>query len=185
MVSQLDYDRPSGRFAAVLTVTGTGMNTINLPLSGHVDETVELPVANARLTAGRLLRSEDVRMARVHAAQVHGEVVHDIDAAVGMQLRRQVVAGQPLAVADLGKPTMVQRGATVLLVLDSPGIALTGQGEALEAGSIGDRIHVMNPTSRAVIEAEVLAPDRVRVTPGGMPLTDGRRATAAGQVAVR
>ena len=63
------------------------------------------------------------------------------------------------------RPAMVQKGATVLMVLDSPGIALTAQGQAMEAGAIGERIRVLNPISRAVVEAEVVGPDRVRVAP--------------------
>jgi flagella basal body P-ring formation protein FlgA len=75
------------------------------------------------------------------------------------------------------RPATVQKGATVLMALDSPGIALTAQGQALEAGSIGERIRVLNPVSRAVIEAEVTGTDRVRVAPGGIPLSVAARAT--------
>ena len=65
---------------------------------------------------------------------------------------------------------MVQKGATVQMVLDSPGIALTAQGQAMEPGAIGERIRVLNPVSRAVVEAEVIGPDRVRVAPDTMPV---------------
>ena len=70
---------------------------------------------------------------------------------------------------ELTRPAMVQKGATVLMVLDSPGIALTAQGQAMEAGAIGERIRVLNPVSRAVVEAEVIGPDRVRVAPNALP----------------
>ncbi len=62
----------------------------------------------------------------------------------------------------------------MLMLLDSPGIALTAQGQALEAGAIGERIRVLNPVSHAVVEAEVIGPDRVRVAPNAMPLRDRR-----------
>ena len=68
------------------------------------------------------------------------------------------------------RPSMVQKGATVLMMLDSPGIALTAQGQAMEAGAIGERIRILNPVSHAVVEAEVTGPDRVRVAPSAMPL---------------
>ena len=42
----------------------------------------------------------------------------------------------------------------------------------MEAGAIGERIRVLNPVSRAVVEAEVIGPDRVRVAPDAMP-SDG------------
>jgi flagellar basal body P-ring formation protein FlgA len=56
------------------------------------------------------------------------------------------------------------------MMLDSPGIVLTAQGQAMEAGAIGERIRILNPVSHAVIEAEVIGPDRVRVAPSATPL---------------
>ena len=63
---------------------------------------------------------------------------------------------------------LAKEGARVLMQFDSPGISLTGQGQALETGAIGERIRVLNPTSRAVVEAEVTGPDRVRVAPNSV-----------------
>lgn len=99
-----------------------------------------------------------------------------------MQLKRQLAAGQPLVVGELMRPAMVQKGASVLMQLDSPGITLTAQGQALESGAIGERIQVLNPVSRAVIEAEVTGPDRVRVAPNALPVT---RAANGALVSVR
>jgi flagella basal body P-ring formation protein FlgA len=114
-------------------------------------------------------------MARVHMAVLRGEVVRRPGDAIGMQAKRQIAAGQPLVLAELARPAVVGKGAAVLMVLDSPGIALTAQGQAAEAGAIGERIRVLNPVSRAVVEAEVIGPDRVRVAPGAMPVTVSAR----------
>ena len=171
VVSDLDYDANAGRFSALLSVAGEAMEPIHMRVTGRVDDTVELPVATARLLAGSVLRAEDVHMARVHMTVIRGEVVHRPDDAIGMQVKRQIAAGQPLVLAELMRPSMVQKGAIVLMVLDSPGIALTAQGQAMEPGAIGERIRVLNPVSRAVVEAEVIGPDRVRVAPDAMPVT--------------
>jgi len=171
VVSDLDYDTNAGRFNAVLSITGEAMEPLHLRVAGRVDDTVEVPVATTRLLAGSVLRPNDVRMARVHTAMLRGEVAHRAEDAVGMQIKRAIAAGQPLGTSELMRPSMVQKGATVLIMLDSPGIALTAQGQAMETGSIGERIRVLNPTSRAVVEAEVIGPDRVRVAPGATPMT--------------
>ena len=110
-------------------------------------------------------------MARVHVAMLRGEVVRRPADAVGKQTRRQIVAGQPLELADLARPAMVQKGAAVQMVLDSPGISLSAQGQATESGAIGERIHVLNTVSRAIVEGEVVGPNRVRITPSGLPAT--------------
>jgi flagella basal body P-ring formation protein FlgA len=165
LVSQLDLDRGSGRFSAVLSITADGIEPTNTRISGRVDELIELPVTTARLPAGAVLRAEDVHMARVHATAANHEVARQLDDAIGLQLRRQVAAGQPLAMADLARPELVRRGTEVQMLLDSPGIVLTAQGQAMESGAAGERIHVMNPVSRVLIEAEVIGANRVRVSP--------------------
>jgi flagella basal body P-ring formation protein FlgA len=85
-----------------------------------------------------------------------------------MQTKRQIAPGQPFAVAEMVRPSMVVKGANVLMVLDSPGISLTAEGRALEPGAVGERIRVVNPVSHVVVEAEVIGPDRVRVAPTGL-----------------
>jgi flagella basal body P-ring formation protein FlgA len=169
IVSQLDYDSNSGRFTAALTVTGEGMNPIDSRISGRVDEMVEAPVALTRLLPETVLRSDDVRIARVRTASLQNEVARSVDQVVGMQLRRPVAAGQPLRLADLVRPPLVQRGSTVQIELSSSGLSVTGQAVALDAGVDGERIRVQNMTSHAFLFAQVVGPGQVRVTPDAPP----------------
>jgi flagellar basal body P-ring formation protein FlgA len=164
-VSQLDYDPNTGRFTAALTVTAEGMNPIDTRVSGRVDEIVEAPVALTRLLPETVLRADDVRIARVRAAILQNEVARSIDQIVGMQLRRPVAAGQPLRLADLTRPPLVQRGATVQIELSAAGLSVTGQAVALDAGAEGEKVRVQNLTSHAFLFAQVIGPGRVRVTP--------------------
>jgi flagella basal body P-ring formation protein FlgA len=185
-IEQLDYEGASGRFAATLVVTGTDMPTERMRLSGRVQEMVELPVLARRLPAGSVLRPGVLLPARVRASGVRGETVRNAADAVGQALKHLAVAGQPLSTTDLMRPVVVQKGARVMMQLFTPGLALTGQGVALDAGGMGERIRVLNPSSRAVLEVEVIGPERVRVSPGSMPLeTAAPGSVALAQVAVR
>ncbi|MBV8398495.1 MAG: flagellar basal body P-ring formation protein FlgA [Acetobacteraceae bacterium] len=178
VATQMDYDAASSRFTAILSVTGDGMAPINMRLGGRALETLQLPVAAERLMAGTLLRASDIRVARIRASLVRSEVARLPADAIGRIVRHTVPAGQPLPLADLDAPPLVQKGAIVLIQLDSPGLTLTGQGQALEPGAIGQRIRVLNPSSRAVIEAEVIGPNRVRVEPDAIPLVPPPRGRA-------
>ena len=179
VVADLQYDAAAGRFSATLSLSDGAMPPVDLRITGRAEDTVELPVATSRLPSGSVLRDEDVHMARVRVALIKSDVAHRTSDVIGWQLKRLLIPGQPFASGDLMHPAMVQKGATVLMVLDSPGIALTAQGQAMEGGAIGERIRVLNPVSRAVIEAEVTGSDRVRVAPGAMPLSLPGRATTA------
>jgi flagella basal body P-ring formation protein FlgA len=164
-VSQLDYDTTTGRFTAALTVTGEGMNPIDTRISGRVEEMIEAPVALTRLLPETVLRPDDVRIARVRTAALQSDVARLVDQIIGMQLRRPVAAGQPLKLADLVRPPLVQRGSTVQIELSSAGLSLSGQAIALDAGADGEKIRVQNITSHAYLFAQVVGPGQVRVTP--------------------
>lgn len=174
-VSQLDYDSDTGRFTAMLSVTGEGMNPINARISGHAAAMADAPVAVTRLLPETVLRSEDVHMARVRVSQFRTEVARSLDQIVGMELRRPIPAGQPLRLADLTKPPLVQRGAMVQVQLEAAGLSVSGQAVAMEGGAEGDRIRVQNQSSRALVTAEVIGAGLVRITPEDPVRTDTAR----------
>jgi flagella basal body P-ring formation protein FlgA len=145
------------------------MNPIDIRISGQVYEVAAAPVALTRLLPETVLRADDVRMARVRASLLQTEVARTVDQIVGMQLRRPVAAGQPLRLADLSRPPLVQRGATVQIELTSAGLTVTGQAVALDAGAEGEKVRVQNINSHAFLFAQVIGPGRVRITPDSGP----------------
>ena len=164
-VSQVDYNGSTGRFTATLTVTGEGMNPLDIRIGGLVQEMVEAPVALTRLLPGTVLRADDIRIARVRTSALQNEVARSVDQIVGMLLHRPVAAGHPLRLTDLTRPPLVQRGSTVQIELSSSGLVVSGQAIALDAGAEGDKIRVENMTSHAFLFAQVVGPGQVRVTP--------------------
>jgi flagellar basal body P-ring formation protein FlgA len=170
VISALAYDPGSGRFSAVLTLSAPDLTPFSVPLAGRVEATVRLPVAAARLPAGTVLAAGDIRLVRRRLSTVPGGAVLQASEAIGQQLRQAAPAGEPLLRADLGPPVLVRKGAAVLIRVESPGLALTASGRALDAGGAGDRIRVLNPVSHAVLEALVTGPGKVRVLPGAPPL---------------
>jgi flagella basal body P-ring formation protein FlgA len=174
----MDFNANTGRFTAMLSVTAEGMDPITTRIAGQVDTLVEIPVPAIRLASGAVVRAEDLRMTRVSVSQTKGEVVRDPSQVVGMQLKRSVTPNQPISTTDLIRPAVVGRDSIVRIVLDAQGLSLSGQGIALEAGAMGERIRIRNPSSRAVLEAQVIAPGVVRVAPDGAPLMTGRLAQA-------
>lgn len=190
-VEQMEYDGATGRFTATVSVAGEGMLTQRQRVAGTLHEMAEVPVPVRRLAPGAVLRASDVTMARVRVAQLRGEVARLPEQIVGRALRRNVAPGQAVALADLVRPTLVAKGARVVMQLAAGGLSMTAQGQALEPGALGERIQVLNPASRAVLEVEVIGPDRVRVAAGSAPIalsgafSGAARATSFMQVTSR
>ena len=174
-VAQMEFDGGTGRFTALVSVVADGAPAAQLRLSGRMLEMLELPVPRRRMLPGDVIGAGDLEWLRLRAAQAKGDVVHAMREAVGQALRHAVQPGQPIQLADLGRPMVVQKGTPMLLELDSPGIQLTAQGVAMEPAGIGEQVHVLNPASRVVVATEVTGPGRARVLPGTSPLnTTGR-----------
>src|SRR6202035_2078399 len=114
------------------------------------------------------------------------------DRAVGMQARKQLRAGQALRSADLAKPDLVQRDQSVTLIYESSGLYLTIRGKALEGGTEGDVVNVLNLQSKRTVSGIVVGRGQVSVAiapprlpaPADAPATSGAAEPAAAPVSV-
>ncbi len=170
LVEQLDYDAAAGRFAAVLSVAASGEAPQRARVSGRAAPTVAVPVLARRLWPGAVITAADVQVARVRATQIGTETAQAPEQMVGRSLRHVVMPGQPVPLAELAAPELVRKGSIVTLQLDVGGLSLRAEGEALQAGGLGERIAVLNPLSHAVVQAEIVEPGGVRVVPGSLPM---------------
>ena len=169
-IEQLDWDGATGRFTGLLVLSGEGMGLTRMRLSGTANEMIEVPVPVRRINAGNVVLPEDVHIARVRAGLGRGDIARGLDQAIGYTLRRQVIPGQPIALADLTRTASVTKGSRVTMQLRGAGLTISAQGLALEPGAIGEHIRILNPNSRAVVEAEVVGAGTVRVLPGSTPV---------------
>jgi flagella basal body P-ring formation protein FlgA len=80
-----------------------------------------------------------------------------------MELRRPVAAGMPVRLDDLVRPALVQRGAIVRLELQANDLFISSQAVALETGAAGDIIRVKPKNSSALVSAQVVSPEQVKV----------------------
>ncbi|GGC46717.1 hypothetical protein GCM10011504_26390 [Siccirubricoccus deserti] len=165
------FDAGTGRFAATLVLLAEGMPTLRQRVTGRAVATLPVVVATRRMAVGEVVRPGDLRAARLRAERVRAGAAQQAEEVVGQQLRRPMAAGMAFLGADLAPPSLVERNALVVLVLEAPGLSLTAQGRALEAAPRGGLVPVMNLGSRAVVEGQVIGPGRVRVAMGATPVS--------------
>jgi flagella basal body P-ring formation protein FlgA len=161
-------DGGSGRFAATLVLDHGEGQPQRVRIVGRAWAAVPAVVPTRRIGAGEVLRADDLRIERVRAERAQG--LADPATVAGLALRRPVAPGQPLLAADLARPAVVVRNAAVLMAITAPGMTISAQGRALQDGAVGEVIRVQNVASRAVLEAEVLGPGRVRIAPDSLPV---------------
>jgi flagella basal body P-ring formation protein FlgA len=158
------YDNRNGRFDVTFEIANdNGLGATKLRFTGTAVETVEAAVLARNVERNEVLKSSDVMVERRPKAEVGGEAATR-DRAVGMQARRQLRAGQAVKVADLAKPDLVQRDQNVTLIYESPGLYLTVRGKAIEGGTEGDVVNVMNLQSKRTVSGVVTGRGQVSIS---------------------
>jgi flagellar basal body P-ring formation protein FlgA len=158
------YEARSGRFDVSFEV-GNDANTApaRLRFTGTAIETVEAAVLTRDIERNEVLKSSDLMTERRPKAAL-GTDVASRDRAIGMQMRKQVRAGQPLKTADLAKPDLVQRDQNVTLIYESAGLYLTIRGKAIENGAEGDVVNVLNLQSKRTVSGVVIGREQVAIS---------------------
>ncbi|MGH1572892.1 flagellar basal body P-ring formation chaperone FlgA [Methylobacterium sp. P31] len=64
------------------------------------------------------------------------------------------------------RPRLVTRGESVTIVYETPSISLSMRGLANEGGRMGAVVNVVNVASKKILQATVIGPGRVSVSPG-------------------
>ncbi len=158
------YEPRSGRFDVSFEIANDINSTrTKLRFTGTAIETVEAAVLTRSVDRGEVLKSGDVITERRPKAEVGGDVATR-NQAVGMQMRRQFRSGQALKVADLAKPDLVQRDDNVTLIYELTGLYLTMRGKALENGTEGDTVNVLNILSKRTVSGTVIGRGQVAIT---------------------
>lgn len=108
----------------------------------------------------RTIRAKDV----IQAADLEMKALSSAGAAtsfadlIGQEARVALYPGRPIRLSDIGPPAVVGRNDLVTLVFGRAFLSITAEGRALGRGAVGERIRVMNLSSRTTVTG-VIRPD--------------------------
>jgi flagella basal body P-ring formation protein FlgA len=180
--SSVRYDGRSNRFDVSFEIGNeAGTAPARLRFTGTAIETVDAAVLARDVERNDVLKASDIVTERRPKAQV-GNDATTRDRALGMQMRKQLRAGQALRSADLAKPDLVQRDQTVTLIYEAAGLYLTIRGKALEGGTEGDVVSVVNLQSKRTVSGTVIGRGQVSISVA-TPRPDPDTTSSIGQTA--
>jgi flagellar basal body P-ring formation protein FlgA len=157
------YEPRNGRFDVSFEI-GNDVNNarVKLRFTGIVVEMLDAAVLTRNVERGDVLKASDVAMERRPKAEIGSDAAAR-GRTIGMQMRRSLRAGQALHAADVGKPDLVQKDDNVTLIYESAGIYLTARGKAIDNGTEGDTVSVLNLQSKRTITGTVVGRDQVAI----------------------
>jgi flagella basal body P-ring formation protein FlgA len=175
-LEDFSYDAGTRRFDAIVAAPAASTMAQRVRVSGRIHKMVVTPVPKRPVSKGEILRADDIETVRLRAEQAPADIVADRDALVGMAAARGLRAGHPIFARDIERPVLVPEDSLVTLVLQATHMRLTARGKALDQGSHGDVIRIVNEQSKQIVEGTIVAAGQVAIKPFGA-VAEARAAT--------
>ena len=125
--------------------------------SAAVSETV---VAARNIRANVVITAKDLKLVSSDLANGFGS----IDDVVGQETRVVLYAGRPIMVNDIGPPALVERNQIVTLAYVAGPLTILADGRSLGRAGVGDRVRVLNLSSRTTVTGSVEADGTISVS---------------------
>lgn len=86
--------------------------------------------------------------------------------ALGMEARVNLYPGRPIRAMDLQPPAVIERNDIITLRFNQGGLLIVTEGRAMDRAGVGERLRVINLSSRTTVTATVLSPGLAEVSTG-------------------
>lgn len=125
------------------------------------------PALADTVVAARTIRAQTV-LAPGDVTVTSGEMsgaYASLDEVLGQETRVALYAGRPIRMNEIGPPAIISRNQIVTLLYRANGVTIATEGRSLGRGGSGDRLRVMNLSSRQTVTGTVLENGVVSVGP--------------------
>ena len=107
----------------------------------------ETVVATRTIRALEVIEPNAIRLDPARLEGAHS-ALEDV---VGMEARIAIYPGRAIMKTAIGVPALIDRNQVVELIFERAGLRIVTEGRSLDRGGAGDRIRVMNLSSRATL----------------------------------
>jgi flagella basal body P-ring formation protein FlgA len=135
-------------------------------VTGQFYLVTEVPVLQNPVRSGDIISKSDVTYVDIREKDISSKTVLDAGQLIGKSARRSLPALRTISAADVTEPLLVKKGDLITLTLQNSTLHLTAQGKALENGTAGGTVRVMNTSSNQVLEGVVTGAQNVAI---GLP----------------
>ena len=125
-----------------------------------------IPALKNYVQAGTVIGATDIAWIDVPAQQVSQNIITDPQRMIGMAAAWSLPAARPIRETDIRMPILAKKGTLVTMVVSTPNMTLSTTGRALENGSLGDTIRVVNTSSNKTVQGTVRADGSISVGRG-------------------
>lgn len=154
-------ERIGGRITFKVSCGDTGGWSVRIPATVQLFDYVV--VAGNSIPMATHLTGKELTVQEMDVALLYRGYYRDVAEVRGFVTKRPIPAGQVLSPVTVNPANLVQKGETVSILAEAPGITIRAMGVALMNGAMGELIQVKNTKSNKVVEGRISAPGQIKV----------------------
>jgi flagellar basal body P-ring formation protein FlgA len=152
-----------GQISSTLSFSVNGREVKRIRVSARVDLYADVVVARSYLKKHQEIREGDVVRVVRNVAQLPPDVATEIDEVLGKRMTLSVNGQEVLRKGMVEIPPVVKKGDRVIMVVENTLFKITSWGELKEDGRRGERVRLVNLSSRKEVMGRVVSAGAVQV----------------------
>ncbi len=152
-----------GYVAAILRLLSQGKEVRPLRVTARVDVYADVVVTRQYLKKHHEIREADLQVLNRNISLLPSDVVTEAKEIVGKRTRFSINGNEVLRTGMVEEPPLIKKGDRVLLLVESPFFRITAMGESKEEGRRGERVKLLNLSSKREVYGRVLDSNTVEV----------------------
>jgi flagellar basal body P-ring formation protein FlgA len=120
-------------------------------------------VAKHPIAARDIITEDDITFAKYDKSRLFMGSFNDKNIVIGMEALHVIPSGGLLTKQSVQPPVLVHRGQGVDLIAGNSAVIVTMKGIAKTDGRLNETIKAFNPTSKRILDALVIGPDKAQV----------------------
>lgn len=152
-----------GSMTGVIRFLVNGQEVRRLRVSARIDLYVDVVSTSHYLKKHQEIQRRDVQWVSRNLAQLPQDAITDLDEILGKRTSLSINAHELLRAGMVEVPPLVKRGDRVTLLVENAQFRITALGEVKEDGRKGDRIRLLNLSSKREVYGRVVDPNTIQI----------------------
>lgn len=152
-----------GNIAGMMVFFAIGQEIRKIRFSARVDIYADVIVARHFLKKHHEIQAGDIQIANKNTAVLPQDVITEENEVLGKRTTLSVNNQEVLRLSMLETPPLVNKGDRVILLIENDQFKITALGEVREVGRKGDRVKLVNLSSKKEVYGRVLDANTVQI----------------------
>jgi len=135
----------------------------NVYVPVNIKVLIDVLTTERTISSGDTITDSDITLGKHDKNRLSDGYFKDKSAILGLTAARSIQAGMPITKKYLRASKIIKKNESVNLIVKHGGIQISVLGIAKSDGYLHDTIHVINPSSKKIIDAVVTGPNRAEI----------------------